>query len=91
MIDWRLFLSAFAVLFVAELGDKTQLAVIALTSNSKGPISVFLGASAALACVTLLGVLGGQALVSLVPADLLRKLAAGAFVISGVLIWCRML
>jgi len=69
MIDWKVFLSTFAALFVAELGDKTQLAVITLTSKHDGALSVFLGASAALVCVTLLGVLGGQALLSVLPAE----------------------
>lgn len=87
MIDWKLFLSTFTALFIAELGDKTQLAVITLTSKSDAPLSVFLGASAALVCVTLLGVLGGQALLSVLPADLLHKLAAGSFVILGALMW----
>jgi len=87
MIDWKVFLSTFAALFVAELGDKTQLAVITLTSKHDGALSVFLGASAALVCVTLLGVLGGQALLSVLPAELLHKLAAGAFVLLGVLMW----
>ena len=87
MIDWKLFLSTFTALFIAELGDKTQLAVIMFTSKNDRPLSVFLGASAALVCVTLLGVLGGQALLSALPADLLHKLAAGSFVILGLLMW----
>jgi len=91
MIDWKLFFSTFTALFIAELGDKTQLAVITFTSKNDRPLSVFLGASAALVCVTLLGVLGGQALVSVLPADLLHKLAEGSFVILGLLMWLGVL
>jgi len=87
MIDWKLTFSTFAALFLAELGDKTQLAVITLTCRNDGPLSVFLGASAALVCVTALGVLGGQALVSILPAELLQRVAAAAFVILGLLMW----
>ena len=87
MIDWRLCLSTFAALFLAELGDKTQLVVISLTCRNDRPLSVFLGASAALVCVTFLGVWGGQALVSVFPAELLSKLAAASFVVLGVLMW----
>ena len=47
-MDWRVFAATFAALFVAELGDKTQLAVITLTSKHQNPWSVFLGATAAL-------------------------------------------
>jgi len=86
-MDWRVLLSIFATVFIAELGDKTQLAVISLTCKNQSPLPVFLGASVALVCVTLLGVLGGQALATILPAELLRKLAAGSFVILGLLIW----
>jgi len=60
-MDWRAVGSTFALLFVAELGDKTQLAVITMAAKSDRPWSVFTGAVAALAVVTLLGVVGGQA------------------------------
>lgn len=90
-MDWKVLLSTFGVLFLAELGDKTQLAVITLTCNQRKPLPIFLGASLALAFVTLLGVLGGEALVRLVPADLLRRLAAVAFVVMGLLMWFEVL
>ena len=48
----RVLLSTFALLFVAELGDKTQLAVISMTAKHKMPIWIFVGATLALAAVT---------------------------------------
>lgn len=90
-MDWRVFAATFAALFVAELGDKTQLAVITLTSKHQAPWSVFLGATAALALVTLIGVVFGQALTAFVPESLLRKLASGLFVLLGVLMWFEIL
>jgi putative Ca2+/H+ antiporter (TMEM165/GDT1 family) len=90
-VDWRLFLSTFGVLFLAELGDKTQLAVITLTCKEHKPLPIFLGASIALTMVTLLGVVGGEALVQTVPAGLLRRLAAAAFVVMGLLMWFEVL
>ncbi|MDP3046846.1 MAG: TMEM165/GDT1 family protein [Chloroflexota bacterium] len=90
-MDWRVFAATFAALFVAELGDKTQLAVITLTSKHQSPWSVFLGASAALCLVTLIGVVFGQAVTAVIPADLLRKIASGLFVLLGVLMWFEIL
>ena len=90
-MDWRLLASTFAVLFMAELGDKTQLAVITLTCQQRKPMEIFIGASLALATVTLLGVLGGEALVRVVPEMVLRRAAAAAFVLLGVLMWFRVL
>jgi len=90
-MDWRVFLTTFAALFIAELGDKTQLAVITLTCNEHKPLPIFFGASIALATVTLLGILGGEALLRVFPADILRKLAAAAFVVLGLLMWFEVL
>jgi putative Ca2+/H+ antiporter (TMEM165/GDT1 family) len=87
----RIMLSTFALLFVAELGDKTQLAVISMTAKHKEPLWVFIGASAALIVVTGLGVLGGELLTRVIPANVLHKIAAGGFVLMGVLMWFEVL
>lgn len=42
-MDYRVFVTTFATLFLAEMGDKTQLAAINLTASTKQPLSVFLG------------------------------------------------
>ena len=55
-MDWRLLVAIFGLVFVAELGDKTQLAVITMTARTGKPITVLVGAVVALALVTLLGV-----------------------------------
>ena len=85
-MDWSTFFSVFGLVFIAELGDKTQLAVVTQTCKYRRPWTVFLGASAALGAVTALGVLGGRALGRLIPEDLLRFLAALAFVVMALLI-----
>jgi putative Ca2+/H+ antiporter (TMEM165/GDT1 family) len=87
----KVLLSTFALLFVAELGDKTQLAVITMTAKHKMPLWVFIGAVAALAVVTGLGVLGGELLTRLVPTGILHKIAAVGFVVMGVLMWFEIL
>lgn len=82
-----MFLSTFALLFVAELGDKTQLAVISMTGKHGKPWPVFIGATLALALVTLLGVVCGEAVCHVVPESLLTKVSAVAFVVMDVLMW----
>jgi putative Ca2+/H+ antiporter (TMEM165/GDT1 family) len=84
---WKVLLSTFALLFVAELGDKTQLAVISMTAKHKAPLWIFVGATLALAAVTGLGVLGGELLTRIIPEAVLRKIAAVLFVGMGVLMW----
>lgn len=88
---WKAFLSTFGLLVLAELGDKTQLAVIAQVCKYNRPGAVFLGAILALAVVTGLGVVVGQALTTVVPEAILRKVAAAAFVVMGVLMWLEVL
>lgn len=85
--NWKLLWSTFALLFMAELGDKTQLAVIFTSANSDRPWIVFLGAALALVTVTLIGTLAGQVVARFVSPDLLRKGAAGLFVVMGVLMF----
>jgi hypothetical protein len=79
--------ATFLLLFIAELGDKTQLAVINMTATCTAPACVFLGATFALSTATALGVLGGQALTRAIPPQVLHKIAAELFVIMGILRW----
>ena len=84
-VDWRILASTFGLIFLAELGDKTQLAAIALSAESKAPLAVFLGAVLALALVTLIGVAIGGTLTRVIPARYIRMAAGGLFVIIGIL------
>lgn len=86
-MDWRSFVSTAAVVFVAELGDKTQLAVITQTCKFGSPWPVFLGSSLALTIVTAIGVLGGQLLGAIIPQNVIHTVAAAAFVVMGLLVW----
>jgi putative Ca2+/H+ antiporter (TMEM165/GDT1 family) len=83
--DWRAFGATFGLLFVAELGDKTQLAVLSLVGRYSSPWMVFLGGSLALTAVTALGVLGGEGLCRLIPEKVLLWASAVAFVLMGAL------
>jgi putative Ca2+/H+ antiporter (TMEM165/GDT1 family) len=74
--SWQVFFLAFSTLFIAEMGDKTQLAVFTLVTDTKAPLPVFLGAGSALLAVTMIGVLFGGTISKLIPAHYL-KIAAG--------------
>ena len=55
-----IFLTSFTTIFIAELGDKTQLATLMLSAESGKPLIVFLGSSFALLCSSIVGVLIGK-------------------------------
>jgi putative Ca2+/H+ antiporter (TMEM165/GDT1 family) len=79
-MEWKIFLTTLGTIFLAELGDKTQLAAILMTSKTGHPVIVFGGAVIAFSLVTLIGVVMGQGLVSIVPQRILEKGAALAFI-----------
>ncbi len=83
--SWRAFGGTAALLFVAELGDKTQLAVLGLASREAAPWAVFLGGSLALVAVTGLAVVGGQQLCRVVPRGVLLRAASALFIAMGIL------
>jgi putative Ca2+/H+ antiporter (TMEM165/GDT1 family) len=77
------FATTFTTVFLAELGDKTQLAALLLSAQSGRPLLVFLGASLALICSSLVGVLLGRWLARAMPAQQLERLAGGLMVALG--------
>jgi putative Ca2+/H+ antiporter (TMEM165/GDT1 family) len=85
-MDWKVFWVTFGTIFLAEMGDKTQLAALTMSAETRLPLSVFLGASAALCLVTLVGVALGGLASQWLPEGLLKKIAGASFVIIGVLI-----
>ncbi len=80
-----LFWTTFATVFLAEVGDKTQLAAMTATVRSGALWTVFLAASAALVCATALGVALGGVLFRVIPAVAIRWVAGLAFI--GVGLW----
>lgn len=77
----KVFLSTAGTVFLAELGDKTQLAALLLAAESGRPGVVFLGASLALICSSLVGVLLGRWLSSLMEPQQLER-AAGVLMVA---------
>jgi rubrerythrin len=85
-MDWKLFFSTFVLVFIAELGDKTQLTALAASSGAKSPWSVFAGASLALVTSTLIAVLVGTALTKAFPDRILKLVAGGLFLLFGAIL-----
>lgn len=85
-VDWRVILTTFGVIFLAELGDKTQLATMTLAAQTRRPWAVLIGASIALACVSAICVAVGGILGVYLPLAWIKRAAAVAFIIIGVLI-----
>tara|TARA_Y100001978_G_scaffold179523_1_gene174449 strand:- start:155 stop:454 length:300 start_codon:yes stop_codon:yes gene_type:complete len=79
----NLLISSFITIFIAELGDKTQLATLTLSGNSKKPWAVFLGSSSALIIATLIGVLAGGSISTFIPEIYLKIIASLTFLIIG--------
>jgi putative Ca2+/H+ antiporter (TMEM165/GDT1 family) len=75
--------SAFLMIFLAELGDKTQIATFAFASETSSPLSVFLGAALALVLTSFIGVLVGAVAGRFVPQRVMRLLAALVFLAFG--------
>jgi putative Ca2+/H+ antiporter (TMEM165/GDT1 family) len=88
-MDWKVAAATFAALFLAEMGDKTQLAIITMSASTRKPFSVFLGGVLALFLVTALGALLGGAIARHVPQQILTKGAAILFVAIGIWTWFR--
>lgn len=83
-MDWHLLGLSFVTVFLAELGDKSQLAAIALSGNSNAPKSVFLGSVAALLLASLLGVLLGEGTAQILPTRWVKILAAIGFAVLAI-------
>lgn len=79
-------ISAFILVFLAELGDKTQLSTMLLASKSKSIWYVFIGSSCALVLSSLFGVLAGSVLNRYIPANYIQFGSGIAFIIIGILL-----
>ncbi|MDI6871832.1 MAG: TMEM165/GDT1 family protein [Bacillota bacterium] len=79
----KTFLTTFWLIFLAELGDKTQLATMSLAAEHGNPWPVFAGAASALVLTSAVGVLAGGALARIIPAAYLHTAAALGFIVIG--------
>ena len=85
-MNWRVTLTTFGVIFLAEMGDKTQLAAMTMAAQTKRPWAVFIGAAIALTCVSAIGVSAGGLMGEYLPLMWIKRVSAIAFIVIGVLI-----
>jgi len=78
---------AFGAVFLAELGDKTQLAILAMRSKGFSGWGLFFGSMLAFLILTALAILLGGWIQTKIPQELITKIAAAGFVVIGILMW----
>jgi len=83
-VNIKIFVASFALVFLAELGDKTQLAALGFAASSRSPVAVFLGTSLALVCSTALAVVLGTVIGAHLPEKIVQIGAGVLFVLVGV-------
>jgi putative Ca2+/H+ antiporter (TMEM165/GDT1 family) len=84
-MDWKLYASTAGAVFLAELGDKTQLATFALAGGDRSRWAVFLGAVTALTLTSGIAVVAGDAVTRAIPPVWIRRGAGAVFVALGLL------
>jgi putative Ca2+/H+ antiporter (TMEM165/GDT1 family) len=85
-MDWKLLVTVFSTIFIAEIGDKTQLATILYASGVEyGKLAVFLGSSLALVSTSALGVLVGASLAQSLNPKYMSWVAGAGFI--GIGLW----
>ena len=87
-MDFQLFFVTFAAVFISELGDKSQLAAMALGGSSASPKAVFLGSASALLLASFISVVLGQSTALFLPEKVVKGVAAIGFGLLAVrLLW----
>jgi putative Ca2+/H+ antiporter (TMEM165/GDT1 family) len=83
-MDWKIFLMIFASVFIAELGDKTQIATMLFAADKEvSKYLVFFAASAALIVASAIGVLAGSLLSEYINEKYLHYIAGFGFIVIG--------
>lgn len=82
-MNFQVFGATFVAIFLAELGDKTQLATLSLTAGSASRWSVFLGSALALVTTSAIAVLAGDTVARFVSPRVLQRLSGVVFLVLG--------
>jgi len=84
-MDWAAFFSIFAAIFVAEVGDKTQLATLTFAAGARSRWMVFAASALALVAASAIAVLAGEVVSRLISPAVLRRAAGVVFIVLGVM------
>ncbi|MBD3264834.1 MAG: hypothetical protein GF375_07005 [Candidatus Omnitrophica bacterium] len=84
-MDLKVFMAAFGIIFLAELGDKTQLANLMMSAKTKSPWIVFLASVLAFSLLTLITVFLGEVISKYVSPHRVKYVAAFLFIVVGIL------
>ncbi|RKD22241.1 Uncharacterized protein family UPF0016 [Caminicella sporogenes DSM 14501] len=82
---WKIIITSFWLVFLAELGDKTQIQTMMLASQTKSYFGVFIGASLALILSVLLGIIASTFITKYISHNIIQFTAGSAFIVIGVL------
>lgn len=83
-MDWKIFITIFSAVFIAELGDKTQLATMLFATDKEvSKYMIFFAASAALVVASAIGVLAGSLLAEYINVKYLHYIAGIGFILIG--------
>ena len=82
-MDLKVMITTFGMIFLAELGDKSQLATFAFAAESKTRLAVFIGSAGALVLTSLLAVVFGSTVSRLIPANFIKIGSGALFVLLG--------
>ena len=88
-MEWKLLITTFVSIFLAELGDKTQLATVGFAASGRSPWVVFLGSASALIVTSLLGVLIGAGLQKVLPIRTIHIVSGILFISIGAILIIR--
>ena len=84
-MDWKMFVPVFGTVFLAELGDKTQLATLLFASKEPSSlVTIFIAASGALILSSAIAVVGGAAISNYVDPRILSWIAGVGFILIGI-------
>ena len=81
----KIIITSFWIIFLAELGDKTQFQTMILASQTRNPIAVFIGASSALVVSVIIGIIFSNFIIRYIPEEVIRMASGFLFIAIGIL------
>jgi putative Ca2+/H+ antiporter (TMEM165/GDT1 family) len=84
-VEWKLFVTVFGAIFIAEMADKTQLVTLLFAADKDvSKLTVFLGSALALVLASAIGVAAGTLLSQVINARMMSMIAGAGFIVIGI-------